>query len=196
MQRVGPEARCASPRLAKSESLGWASARECHLRAVTNCKRSGVLSIEMKRALGVATTLASMALLAGGCGSSSHVISLPGLTAAKLARLKAIARQDAKANGDAHPSSVMVFASRRHEANIAAGAGTGVFGSQPVYLVVIRGYFVCSACSRPPGASGAPPQGDVITMVLDRQTLQGLDGGIGGRVDTSNVGSGLPLALG
>ncbi len=89
----------------------------------------------------------------------------------------------------------MVFASQRHEANIAAGAGTGVFGRQPVYLVVLRGHFVCYACSRP--SSAVPPQrGDVITMVLDRKTLQGLDGGIGGHVDTSKVGPGLPLALG
>jgi len=130
----------------------------------------------------------------GGCGSSSHATSLPGLTAAKLARLKAIASDAAKANGDAHPSSVIVFASRRHEANIAAGAGTGVIGSEPVYLVVIRGHFVCSGCSGPPGSS--PPKGDVMTMVLDRNTLQGLDSGIGGPVDTSKVGPGLTLALG
>lgn len=33
-------------------------------------------------------------------------------------------------------------------------------------------------------------------MVLDRKTLRGLDGGIGGNVDTSKVGPGLPLQLG
>ena len=161
---------------------------------MTNREGSNVRSVEMKRALVIGTGLASLALLVGGCGSSSQATSLPGLTGAKLAKLKAIARNAAKANGDAHPSSAMVFASRRHEANIAAGAGTGVIGSQRVYLVVIRGHFVCSGCSGPLGY--VPPKGDVITMVLDRTNLQSLDFGIGSPVDTSKVGPGLPLALG
>jgi hypothetical protein len=148
----------------------------------------------MKRALAVGTALASTALLVGGCGSGSHATSLPGVTAAKLAKLKAIARDASAGDGDAHPSSAMVFASRRHEANIAAGAGTGVVGTQPVYLVVIRGHFVCAGCSGPRGA--APPKGDVITLVLDRKMLQRLDFGIGGGVNTSKVGPGLPLGLG
>lgn len=120
--------------------------------------------------------------------------ALPGLTAMKLVKLSAIVRSAAKADGDTHPSSVMVFATRRHKANIAAGAGSGVPGSQPVYLVVVRGHFVCS--KRCPGLPDAvPPRGDVITMVLDRRTLQALDSGIGGPVDTSRVAPGLPLRL-
>jgi hypothetical protein len=148
----------------------------------------------MRRPAIAGTALVSAVLLAGGCGNSRHATSLPGLTATKLLRLKAIVRAAAKADGDAHPSSVMVFASRRHEANIAAGAGTGVPGAQPVYLVVVRGHFVCNACSGPAGH--AAPRGTVITMVLDRKTLQGLDGGIGGNVDTSKIGPGLPVRLG
>src|SRR5437868_158889 len=131
---------------------------------------------------------------AAGCGSSHpDATSLPGLTHAKLVQLKAIVRSTAKADGDGHPSSVTVFASRRHEANIAAGAGTGVFGSQPVYLVVVRGHFTCTGCSGPPGHTA--PSGDVVTMVLDRTTLGGLDFGIGGSVDTSKLGPGLPVQL-
>ena len=120
--------------------------------------------------------------------------ALPGLTATKLVKLRAIVRSAAEADRDAHPSSVMVFATRRHKAIIAAGAGTGVPASQPVYLVIIRGHFICNVCSGP--ANNAPPRGDVITMVLDRRTLQSLDGGFGGQVDTSRVGPGLPLRLG
>src|SRR5579864_6189594 len=126
----------------------------------------------MRRLATVGTALVSAALLGGGCGSSRHATSLPGLTGAKLVRIKALVRAAAKADGDAHPSSVMVFASRRHEANIAAGAGTGVPGVQPVYLVIVRGHFICNACSGPAGR--APPRGNVITMVLDRRTLQGV----------------------
>jgi hypothetical protein len=160
---------------------------------VTKWGGSDVLSPEMRRVLAVGTALVSTALLAGGCGSSRHATSLPGLTATKLARLKAIVREAAKADGDARPSSVMVYATRRHEANVAGGAGTGVPGSQPVYLVIARGHFICSDCSRPAGA--AAPSGNVIMMVLDRRTLRGLDGGIGGHLNTSKVGPGLPVQL-
>jgi hypothetical protein len=96
----------------------------------------------MRRPAIVGTALVSAALLVGGCGSSRDAASLPGLTTTKLLRVKALVRAAARADGDAHPSSVMVFASRRHEANIAAGAGTGVPGIQPVYLVVVRGHFI------------------------------------------------------
>jgi len=128
-----------------------------------------------------------------GCGGTHHASSLPGLTQAKLTRLEAIVEKTAKADGDAQPSSVMVYASRRHEANIAAGAGTGVFGETPVYLVIMRGNFVCNGCTGPLGA--AAPTGDVVTMVVARKTLQGLDGGIGGNINPSGVGPGLPLSL-
>ena len=118
-------------------------------------ERSDVPSLEMRRALAVAAAFVSAALLAGGCGSSRHATSLPGLTPTKLVRLEAIVREAAKADGDARPSSVMVFATRRHEANIAGGTGNGVPGSQPVYLVIARGHFVCSACSGPAGRASS-----------------------------------------
>lgn len=144
---------------------------------------------------GVVLVACTLAVCAGlvGCGGSRHATSLPGLTPAKLARLEAIVRSTATADGDAQPSSVMVYASRRHEANIAAGAGTGVYGRTPVYLVIMRGHFVCDSCTGPAGS--AAPTGNVVTMVLARKTLQGLDGGIGGRTDTRGVGPGLPLPL-
>lgn len=150
-------------------------------------------SMAEPRRLVAGAALVGAALLAGGCGSSRHATSLSGLTRAKLARLEAMVRSAAKASGDAHPTSATVYASRRHEANIAAGAGSGIPGTQPVYLVVVRGNFVCDACTGPAGA--APPHGHVITMVLARKTLRGLDGGIGGQVDTSKVGPGLTLQL-
>ncbi len=138
--------------------------------------------------------LVGASLLASGCGSSRQASSLPGLTAAKLAKLKAMVMSAARANGDAHPSGATIYASRRHEANIAAGSGSGVPGAQPVYLVVIRGHFVCGGCSSP-GGTANPPSGDVITSVVDRKTLQDLDFGIGSQVDTSKLAPGLPLSL-
>ncbi len=148
-----------------------------------------------KRALILGFVLAT---IAAGCGgghvASSSSSSLPGLDAKKVAKIEALVKSNARADGDAQPSSAWVYASRRHEANIAAGAGSGVPGSQPVYLVVVQGRFVCSSCSGPPGH--APPRGSVMTFVLDRKTLSGLDFGIGGHVDTGALGPGLRLSLG
>jgi hypothetical protein len=148
----------------------------------------------MNRVLAAVVVLVSASLLASACGSARQASSLPGLTAGKLAELKAMVKRAATVNGDTHPSSATVYASRRHEANIAAGAGSGIPGEQPVYLVVIRGHFVCSRCSSPGGS--AVPHGNVLTMVVGRSTLQDLDGGVGGQVHTSKLGPGLPIAVG
>ncbi len=146
----------------------------------------------MRRAIGLAVALALLA----GCGGSRAATSLPGLTPAKLAKLRALALSVAQNAKDAHPSSVMVFASRRHEANIADGAGSGVVGEDPVYLLVLRGNFVVSFPSAP---GPRPPQkATVITDVLTRSTLRELDYGFGDakNVDTSTLAPGLALSLG
>jgi hypothetical protein len=150
----------------------------------------------MNRACVAVAALVGASLLVSGCGSShqASATSLPGLTAAKLAKLETSVRSMARVNGDANPTGATIYASRRHQANIAAGAGTGVIGEQPVYLVVVRGEFVCNSCSGPPGHTA--PSGNVITSVVDRNTLQGLDFGIGTQVDTSKLGPGLQLAVG
>lgn len=78
----------------------------------------------MKHARVSVVALVGASLLASGCGSSRQASSLPGLTAAKLVKLTAMVRSAARANDDAHPSGATIYASRRHEANIAAGAGS------------------------------------------------------------------------
>jgi hypothetical protein len=147
----------------------------------------------MDRARISVVVLLGASLLATSCGSSRQASSLPGLTAGKLVELTAKVRRAARVNGDSHPSSVMVFASRGHEANTVAGAG--VPGKRRVYLVVVHGWFVCHACSSP-GPPAKVPRVNVITMVVDRRTLQNLGGSIGGNVHTSKLGPGLALALG
>ena len=149
----------------------------------------------MRRALTVATAFMS-AVVVSGCGSSSHqATSLPGLTTTKLEALKAIVRRETRILGDAHPSSAIVFATRWHEATVATGVATSSAGSQPVYLVVVRGHFHCDGCS---DASGSGPwSGDILTFVLDRSKLRSRYGGGGvTQVDTSGLGPGLPLVLG
>jgi hypothetical protein len=94
----------------------------------------------------------------------------------------------------AHPSSVMVYASQRQQARIAVGARAGVPGSQPVYLVVLRGHFI--GPSPPAGGDAGRLEANVITMILDRTTLRQFYYGFGSHVDTNNVGPGLRLTLG
>lgn len=142
----------------------------------------------MKRGL----VLAGLLVLAG-CGKTHATTSLPGLDPAKLAKLRALAFSTAKGAKDPHPSSVMVYASRRHEANIASGAGTGVIGEDPVYLVVLRGDFTVSYPSSP--GPMAPQKTNVVTFVVARDTLRQLDYGFGGNVNPSNVGPGLQLRV-
>ena len=133
-------------------------------------------------------------VVAAGCGSGQARKSLPGLTSPKLVRLTKIARDSFKGMaGDQRPSSATVFATSRHEVNIVDGPGTVSPGSQGVYLVVVRGHFTCTSCSIWPG--GRLSRGD-FALVLDRKTLRFLDESIGGRVNTSKLGPGVPLQLG
>jgi hypothetical protein len=148
------------------------------------------------RGLGVSAAAVSVALTVCACGSSTPAIasSLPGLTASKLPELKAQVLAETTAAGDAHPSSVTVFATRWHEAAIAAGAGPRVGSTRPVYLVVARGHFDCRGC----GGGQTEATGDVFTVVLDRKTLLRLPmaSSVGGNVNTSGIGQSLPLNLG
>lgn len=141
----------------------------------------------------LAIGLAGAALVLAGCGSSSPAARLPGLTAAKLVRIETLARNFAKSEQDANPSSATVFATRRHAANIALGGSAGILKDIPVYLVVVHGSFVCKYCDgyTPPGPA------HVLTIMLDREKLNSLSGGgLGGRVDTRRIGPSLRLPLG
>jgi hypothetical protein len=48
-------------------------------------------------------------------------------------------------------------------------------GDVPVYLVTMRGNFVATAASRPPGA--AAPAGSYLSVVVDARIFQVLDSG-------------------
>jgi hypothetical protein len=86
-----------------------------------------------------------------------------------------------------------VFATGRHEVNVVDGPQAVSSSGRGVYFVVFRGRFTCMTCSVLPGSRPDPP-GD-IAVVLDRKTLRQLDESIGGRVNTSKLGPGVPLAL-
>jgi hypothetical protein len=51
-----------------------------------------------------------------------------------------------------------------------------VRGHYPVYVIEMRGHFVCNSCSVPSGASA--PTGTVLTMILRARSLQQVDFGL------------------
>jgi hypothetical protein len=64
---------------------------------------------ELSHARVSVVALVGASLLASGCGSSPQASSLPGLTAAKLVKLKAMVMSAAEANGDAQPSGATIY---------------------------------------------------------------------------------------
>ena len=154
----------------------------------------------MTRTLAVGAAFVSAVLLVGGCGSSREATSLPGLTAARLAKVKALAQANATAassyGGSRHVSSAMVYATTYREALLAMGQRglTAQVGDQPVFLVVEHGHFRCAGCDY-----SAPVSGDIAYLVLERRTLRSLDPGYSGFIvdhtNMSQLGRGLPLAV-
>lgn len=140
--------------------------------------------------------LIGLASLVAGCGGSRQATttSLPGLTATKLARLEATVRSEVRVSRDAHPSSVVIFATRLRQADAAEPElDVKGHGDMPVYFVVARGHFSCYGCS--PQSGSGPTSGEFLTFVMGRKTLRPrCCGGISGHVDTTNLGPGLPLA--
>lgn len=154
---------------------------------------------KMTRRLGVGTAVVTAALLVGGCGGSRQATSLPGLTAWRLAKLKALAQANATAassyGGSSHVSGAMVYATTYRQALLAMGMKglTAQVDARPVYLVVEHGHFDCAGCQD----GQAPVTGDIAYLVLDRRTLRSLySAGIGDHANTSRLGPGLPISVG
>lgn len=81
----------------------------------------------------------------------------------------------AAGDGDPHPTLIQHAEGTRFAANLLAG-GDLVFDWHWAYLIAIRGHFKLRDFHGPPGAK--PPQGTVITLVVDARTGQGEDFGV------------------
>ncbi len=75
-------------------------------------------------------------------------------------RLTAITERAARVNGDPHPVWVTAVVTTHAQALTSATPGDFIPGADrtPVYLVTIRGEFVCDTCTGPAGskATSAP----------------------------------------
>ncbi|MGN6678625.1 MAG: hypothetical protein ACTHKL_12745 [Streptosporangiaceae bacterium] len=95
-----------------------------------------------------------------------------------VSRLTEIAKHAARANGDQHPKWAIAVLTTHEQALRSATPGDTVANRRhvAVYLVTIRGRFVCKTCSVPPGAKA--PKGRYISIVVDAKTFKDMDFGL------------------
>jgi hypothetical protein len=142
-----------------------------HLPRITQ-RAAGVLA-----ALAGAGALVSV-LAAADSGNSAAAPGAP-VPAAAIPRLTAIAHRAAAINGDTHPEWITAVLITRAKALTSATPGDYVPGSAHVtaFLITMGGHFTATAVSVPLGAKA--PTGRYLSLVIDAQTFQGLDFGIG-----------------
>ena len=89
-----------------------------------------------------------------------------------------IGARAAKASGDTTPLQMTAVLTTHAKALTSATPGDVVSGAGdvPVFLVTMRGNFVATAASRPPGA--AAPAGSYLSIVVGASTFQVLDSGL------------------
>jgi hypothetical protein len=102
-----------------------------------------------------ATALAAWGLVTVASATGSRAHTLP------VAQLVSLGRGMATGLADRHVKTALVIATTKNAAENATtpGAVPPDPANPRAYLIVIRGRFVCQACSRPPGAK--PPRGRV-----------------------------------
>jgi len=127
-------------------------------------------------ALACALAMASGLATAGCAGSAARASSQ--VPASAVSRLTGIGGRAAAVNGDTAPSWMTAVLTTRARALASATPGDFVSGAgdAPVFLVTMRGHFLATAASRPPGA--AAPVGRYLSIVVDAQTFQVLDSGL------------------
>jgi hypothetical protein len=96
-----------------------------------------------------------------------------------MKRLWNISQRVATGNGDANAGLRQVVGPVAYDKTDALLGGGPVHDTTPVYLLEIRGNFVCGGCNGPPGASA--PHGIAITVLLNPLTLESLGFGLGPR---------------
>src|SRR6266851_3337063 len=135
------------------------------------------LSRMREMALVRSAALAAMLLIVAGCGVSSSVAGRP-VPVSAVRRLTAIAEHAARQSGDKHPVWATVVLTTHAKALTLATPGDYVPGSNgvPVYLLTIRGHFVCNYCTGPAGSKA--PTGRYISLVLNAKTLTEMDFGL------------------
>jgi hypothetical protein len=121
--------------------------------------------------------LIAAVVIVAGCGAATASAGRP-VPKSAVSRLIKIAKRAARLNGDRHPLWATAVLTTHDKALLSATPGDTVSNRRhvAVYLVTIRGRFVCNLCSRPSGAKA--PRGRYISIVLDAKTFNGMDDGL------------------
>jgi hypothetical protein len=121
--------------------------------------------------------LIAAVVIVAGCGAAIASAGRP-VPKSAVSRLIKIAKRAARLNGDRHPLWATAVLTTHDKALLSATPGDTVSNRRhvAVYLVTIRGRFVCNLCSRPSGAKA--PRGRYISIVLDAKTFNGMDDGL------------------
>jgi hypothetical protein len=110
----------------------------------------------------VVAAAASIALAIEFSAASAERTAAQRLPLAKLVKL---ARGTAAGLGDPNVSTALVVSTRRNQAEnwLEPGAVPPTRANPRVYVIVLRGRFVCETCSVPPG--GKPPRGHSAQII-------------------------------
>jgi hypothetical protein len=116
-------------------------------------------------------------LATAACAGSPARAGTP-VPAPAISRLTVVGGRAAKANGDAAPLWMTAVLTTHAKALTSATPGDFVAGAgdAAVFLVTMRGNFVATGASRPPGA--AAPTGRYLSIVVDARTFRVLDFGL------------------
>jgi hypothetical protein len=134
--------------------------------------------------------LIAAVMIVAGCGAATASAGRP-VPKSAVSRLVKIAKRAARVNGDRHPLWATAVLTTHEKALLSATPGDTVSNRRHalVYLVTIRGHFVCNLCSVPSG--GKAPRGRYISIVLDAKSFRGMDDGISPKpppVDPASLG--------
>lgn len=132
--------------------------------------------------------------LAPHTGSAHDADATAAVSSATVARLTRLAEQAAAERGGEARSAEAVYSSRR-AANLAlSGDIVNTDPNEAVWAiaVVTKAPVVCGSCRYPAGAK--PPQGTVITLVVDASSFDTVDSGLGDRQpNLATLGTPVPL---
>ena len=130
-----------------------------------------------------------------GTGERTKHEPLPGLSARRLAILRASAIRAAAVMGEAHPTDGIVVATTQHAVFRAEPDGPKVSGPDfKVYVVAFAGKLVAYRASRPPGARA--PTGRFAYAIHRADTLAVTDTGLLGKpFDVAALGPHVRLEL-
>jgi hypothetical protein len=155
----------------------------------------------MRQRRRLAILILLMVLAAAGCGSAGGIrvtthrhpaTAEPGqpVPAWAVRRLTAMADRAVTLNGGHRVAWATAVVTTHAKALTSATPGDTTPGaSTVVYLVTIKGRFVCELCSVPPG--GHAPTGIYLSAVIDARTFKGMDYGLSPKpppVDPARLG--------